>query len=114
MPLVEEDHEHALRPVVGRARVLAEDRAAGVVRDQVELFDLLRLAVFENQDVLGAKAGGKLPLLVEDDGVDFDEGGRRPEHPLATGRRGILALQRRTDRDQQKERDDGAGQESRG
>ena len=85
-------HENALRPVVGRACVLAQDRATGVVRDHVELFDLLRLAVLENQDVLGAEASGELPLLVEDDGIDFDQGGRRTEHPLTAGRRGILAL----------------------
>ena len=59
VPLVEDDHEHALRAVVGLVRVLAEDRAAGLVRDHVELFDLLRLAVLEDQEVLGAKAGGE-------------------------------------------------------
>ena len=89
MGLVEQHHEDAMRPVLRFVRVRAGQRARRlpqVVRDHEELLDLLRLAVFQQRDVLDLQTGNEVAVLVEDDGVDFDEGGGRLERGLLAGR----------------------------
>ena len=66
------------------------------MRDHVELLDGLRLPVLEDRHVVGEETGHEAALVVEHDGVDFDEVGGRPERRLlgaALSRRGRLSLE---------------------
>ena len=100
MRLVEQQDEHAVRAVLGLIGVLASDRALGdalIVRHHEELLDLLRLAVLVDRDVVGLEARHEVAVLVEDDGIDFDELGRRLEGRLLASspveRRRLLGLE---------------------
>ena len=83
--LVEQHHEHAMRAILRLVGVLAGQRIRGlpeVVGDHEELLDPLRLAVFQQGDVVDLQTRDEVAVLVEDDGVHFDEGGRGLERRL--------------------------------
>ena len=115
MSLVEEDHEDALRAIVGLVGVLADHRASGLVGDHVELLDFLRPAVFEDLEIFDAKARGEAAVPVEDDGVDLDKRRRRSKRRLSGAGRRVLAVQGGLAGGHQQEGgDDGAEHESHG
>ena len=115
MRFVEQHHEHAVGAVVGLVGVLAGDRASRLVRHHVELLDLLRLAVLEDLEVLGAKARGEVAVPCRGRrrrlrrGPSTSETQAVPSRRAGSGRAGRLA-----DGHQQERGDDGGEHEALG
>jgi hypothetical protein len=84
----EEDEDPAIGPIGGAGQDdvgAGLDRDAGPLRDEIEVLHRLRLALFEDLEVVGGQAGDEAPVLVARDDVHFDQRGRRLEGRLLRG-----------------------------